>query len=207
MGESCLHVAELFFKIEAAVCLGYTKEAACTDALCKWNNDFVRKISHTKIKDIKFYENSTELKENPPAKRFMPATASQQKCLLGMLNQILDSSKPVGLSLFADYSESFHHKAQVSQTPKIPPSLREFHSPQLLEEQIENQLKSVHKVKLSSEQIKVIEYLTVFQSNLIVWKSLWSGPMTASNVNKVLHTDQNNPAKSLMKSYTQKVKT
>ena len=112
------------------------------------------------------------MKENPPAKRFMPATASQQKCLLGMLNQILDSSKPVGLSLFADYSESFHHKAQVSQTPQIPPSLREFHSPILSEEQIENQLKSVHKVKLNSEQIKVVKYLTVFQSNLIVWKSL-----------------------------------
>ena len=99
MGESCLHVAALFFKIEAAACLGYTKEAACTDALCKWNKDFVR-ISGTKIKDIKFYK-----KKNPPAKRFMPATASQQKCLLGMLNQIPDRSKPVGLGLFADYSE------------------------------------------------------------------------------------------------------
>ena len=30
--------------------------------------------------------------------------------------------------------------------------------------------------------------------------------MTASNVHKVLHTDQNNPAKSLMKSYVQNVK-
>ena len=54
----------------------------------------------------------------------MPATASQQKSLLGMLNQIPDRSKLVGLSLFDDYSESFHHKAQVSQTSKIPPSLR-----------------------------------------------------------------------------------
>ena len=74
------------FKIEIAVCLGYTKEAACTDVLCKWNSDFVRKISCTKIKDIKLYKSSSELKKNPPAKRFMPATASQQKCLLGILN-------------------------------------------------------------------------------------------------------------------------
>ena len=123
-----------------------------------------------------------------------------------MLNQILDSSEPVELSLFADYSESFHHKAQVSQTPKIPPSLREFYNPKLSEEQLENQLKSVHKVKLSSKQFKVIEKLTVFQSNLIVWKSLRAGPMTASNVHEVLHTDQINPAKSVMKCYVQKVK-
>ena len=84
----------------------------------------VKQISGTKIKDIKFYRNSTKLKKNPPAKRFMAATASQQECLLGMLNQIPDRSKPVGLSLCADYSESFHHKAQVPQTPKIPPSLK-----------------------------------------------------------------------------------
>ena len=55
------------------------------------------------------------MKKNPPAKRFMPATASQQKCLLGMLNQIPDRSKPVGLTLFADYSESSHQKAHDSK--------------------------------------------------------------------------------------------
>ena len=124
-------------EIETSVRLGYTKEAACADVLCKWNNDFVKKISDTKIKDIKVYKNSTELKKNPPAKRFMPTTASQQKSLLGMLNQIPDRSKPVWLSLFADYTESFHHKAQVPQTPKIPPCLREFYNPTLSEEQIE----------------------------------------------------------------------
>ena len=52
-----------------------------------------------------------------------------------------------GLSLFADYSESFHHKAQVPQTPKIRPSVREFYNPKLSEEQIENQVKSVHQLK------------------------------------------------------------
>ena len=118
MGESCSHVGALLFKIEAAVRLGYTKEVACTIVL--------KQISGTKIKDIK---NSTELKKNPPAKRFMPATASQQECILGMLNQIPDSSKLVRLSLFADYSESFHHKAQAPQTPKIPPSVRGFYNP------------------------------------------------------------------------------
>ena len=136
MGESCSHVGALLFKIEATVCLGCTKEAACSDV--------VKQISVPKIKDIIFYKNSTLLKKNPPAQRFMAATASQMECFLGMLNQIPDRSKPVGLSLFADYSESFHHKAQVPQTPKIPPSLREFYNPKLPEEQIENHVKSVH---------------------------------------------------------------
>ena len=160
LGKSCSHVGALLFEIEVVVHLGYTKEAACTNVLCKWNNDFVRKISGTKIKDIKFYKNSTELKKNPPAKTFIPATASQQKFLLGILNQIPDRSKPVGLSLFADYSESFHHKAQLPQTSKIPSCLREFYDPKLSEEQIENQVKSEHEVKLSKP--------TVLQGNSIV---------------------------------------
>ena len=137
----------------------------------------------------------------------MPATASQHKCLLGTLNQIPDRSKPVGLGLFADYSESSHHKAQVSQTPKIRPSLREFYNPKLSEEQIKNQVKSVHQLKLCPELIKFIEKSTVLQSNSIVWKSLRGGRITASNVHETLHTDQNNPAKSLIKNYVQRVKT
>ena len=40
----------------------------------------------------------------------MPAGASHQKSPLGLLNQIPDKSKPAGLSLFADNSESFHDK-------------------------------------------------------------------------------------------------
>ena len=170
MGESCSHVGGLLFKIEAAVRLGYTKEVACTIVL--------KQISGTKIKDIK---NSTELKKNPPAKRFMPATASQQECILGMLNQIPDRSKLVRLSLYADYSESFHHKAQVPQTPKIRPSVREFYNPKLSEEQIENQVKPVHELKLCSEKIKFTEKPTVLRSNSIVWKSLGAGQITASN--------------------------
>ena len=147
------------------------------------------------------------MKKNRPAKRFMLVTASQQNCLLGMLNQIPDGSKPVGLSLFADYSESFHHKAQVPQTPKIRPSVREFYNPKLSEEQIENQVKSVHELKLCPEKIKFIEKSTVLQSNSIVWKSLRGGRITAPNVHEILHTDQNNPAKSLIKNYVQRVKT
>ena len=51
------------------------------------------------------------------------------------------------------------------------------------------------------ELIKFIEKSTVLQSNSIVWKSLRGGRITAPNVHEILHTDQNNPAKSLIKNY------
>ena len=123
-----------------------------------------------------------------------------------MLKQIPDKSKPAGLALFADYSESFHHKVQVPQTPKIPPFLREFYNPKLREEQIKNQVKSVHEVKLSPGQIKFVEKSTVLRNNSIVWKSLPAARITESNVQDVLHTDQNNPAKSLIKKLCTKGK-
>ena len=63
----------------------------------------------------------------------------------------------------------------------------------------ENQVKSGHKLKLIPGQIKFIEKSSVLQSNSIVWKILWAGRITASNVHEILHNDQNNPAKSLIK--------
>ena len=76
------------------------------------------------------------------------------------MNRIPDRSKPVGLSLLADYSESFHHKAQLPQTSKIPSCLREFYDQKLPEEEIENQVKSEHEVKFSKP--------TVLQGNSVV---------------------------------------
>ena len=62
-------------------------------------------------------------------------------------------------------------------------------------------------IKMCPELIKFIEKSTVLQSNSIVWKSLRGGRITAPNVHEILHTDQNNPAKSLIKNYVQRVKT
>ena len=84
-------------------------------------------------------------------------------------------------------------------TPKIPPSLREFYNPKLSEEQIENQVKSVHELKLCPEKIKFIEKSTVLQSNSIVWKSLRAGRITASNIHSTLHQLKQSSKKSYKK--------
>ena len=40
-GESCSHIATLLFKVEAAVCSGFTSRAR-TKKACKWNVDFIK---------------------------------------------------------------------------------------------------------------------------------------------------------------------
>ena len=41
LGEGCLHVAAIMFKIECAVRLGHT---SVTSQACLWNNTFCRKV-------------------------------------------------------------------------------------------------------------------------------------------------------------------
>ena len=109
------------------------------------------------------------------------------KKISGILNQILYRSKPVGVSLFAGYIESFHYKVQETTDSKNTTIPKRVLQPKLSEEQIENQVKSVHELKLFPEQIRFIEKSTVLQSNSIVWKSLRAGRITASNIHSTLH--------------------
>ena len=64
LGESCSHIGAILYKIEASVRLGYTKQAG-TDIPCKWNNDFVKRVEGTGIKDIMFYKQTKSI----PVKR------------------------------------------------------------------------------------------------------------------------------------------
>ena len=54
LGETCSHVADLLFKIEAAVRTEYTK-TACSDEACQWNINFVKKVELAEITVIAFY--------------------------------------------------------------------------------------------------------------------------------------------------------
>ena len=76
------------------------------------------------------------------------------------MNQILYRSKPVGVSLFAGYIESFHCKAQETTESKNTTIPKRVLQPKLSEEQIENRVKSVHELKLFPEQIRFIEKST-----------------------------------------------
>ena len=58
LGESCSHIGAILFKIEAAVRLGYNKQAS-TDVACKWNNDIVKTIEGKEKGDIIFYKTKT----------------------------------------------------------------------------------------------------------------------------------------------------
>ncbi|KAK2141068.1 hypothetical protein LSH36_1171g00030 [Paralvinella palmiformis] len=51
----------LWFKVEAAVRLGYTRRG-CTQLSCYWNNDFVKKVKPAPVHCIQFYKKSANKK-------------------------------------------------------------------------------------------------------------------------------------------------
>ena len=195
LAEACSHIGAILFKIEAAVRLGYTKQAACTDVTCKWNNDFVKKITGTKIQHVDFYDVKTTLKSKLPTDRFKHANNAEKSQLLGMISKVPKKDTPIVFSSFASHCQSFVHKAPVPATHQLPKPLHSFYRRDLSEEEIAKRFADVHELKLTNEQRDFIQKATVLQSASLSWKSVRVGRITASTVHEVLHTNQKNPSK------------
>ena len=185
LGESCSHIGAILFKIEAAICLGYNKQAYI-DVVCKWNNDFVKKIEGKEIGDIIFYKTKT-CKQKPVLD--VSGSERQQRLFLQRLTQIPVKKLPVPSSLFKDYSEPFVFRKPVPSNTKIPNYLREFYKPNISKEEILENIQKIMDIKLTGEQVDFIENATKQQSNSLLWKDMRIGRITASIVYDVLHTN------------------
>ena len=192
MGESCSHIGALLFKLEAAVRLGYTDKSACTSEPCKWNNDFVTKIPGAKIKDITFHKGEKEQASTSNVSTGL-SDHSQTK-ILRKLASLPHDKQPVALSTFAEFSGPFCHKAPVPSIPKLPKSLREFYSSSLPHGNPE----IIYHQIITEDDRNFIEKSTRSQSDSLVWHQLRTGRITSSVAHQVLHTDMNNPSKSLI---------
>ncbi|KAK2144177.1 hypothetical protein LSH36_780g02063 [Paralvinella palmiformis] len=105
LGESCSHLAALWFKVEAAVRLGYTRRG-CTELPCCWNNDFVKKVKPAPVHCIQFYKKS----------------ANKKLCQQSKQNRY---GAPSGLSLFKEQYQPFCWKitAELESLPQQLTSL------------------------------------------------------------------------------------
>ena len=102
--------------------------------------------------------------------------------------------QPVALSTFAEFSGPFCHKAPVPSIPKLPKSLREFYSSSLPHGNPE----MIYHQIITEDDRNFIEKSTRSQSDSLVWHQLRTGRITSSVAHQVLHTDMNNPSKSLI---------
>ena len=136
LGESCSHIAALLFKIEAAVCSGFTRRS-CTEEACSWNVDFVKKIEPAEIWKVIFYANASITHYN--AKRngrgshagalghsTLTVEAEQHIFLQSLTQQ--QEAKPVVLHAFSEYCDSFISVYNPPVRGRMPTNLRDFFS-------------------------------------------------------------------------------
>ncbi|XP_045180321.2 uncharacterized protein LOC123539668 [Mercenaria mercenaria] len=200
LAESCSHIAAVLFKVEAAVRLGYTK-TACTDELCKWNQDFVKKVTPEPISKINFFtEKAINKAKHRNKKRkiiHQQATEEEKQNFLSSLKNL--KNKPVVLSCFSGYSDDFHWSKKPKRDPKLPLPLTSLYKeenlllqPAELGQKCENFL---NDMKLTDEEINFVNITTAGQSSNMVWHEQRTGRITSSTVHAIIRTDPNNPSK------------
>jgi len=129
LGETCSHVGALLYKIEAAVCLGYTAEA-CTDVPCAWNQNFVAEVQPARVTDINFYRVEAKekilQKQTPDCANIVSTGSENENQFLNVMSSF--STPPVCLSLFSEYNSKFvcGPSSSVTRT-KLPLSLGELY--------------------------------------------------------------------------------
>ena len=207
LGESCSHVAALLFKVEAAVRLGYTK-VACTDQACTWNACFVKDVKPATIAQTPFFrEEARKAVESGSATKRrktaimdpLPPEAQQQFLQLLLTTKTL----PVVLHCFDQTSGNFPRDKPVPIV-QLPQPLRNFFNPKNLELSPGDFAAKVSSLQaelvVSEEQCRYIYDVTKDQSECLTWYQQRAGRITASTAHRILRTNQQTPAPSLIKS-------
>ncbi len=181
------------FKVEAGVRLGFTK-LACTSEACKWNNYFVKDVETSTIGNIEFYSEAAKKNIskaiNPRQVVPEPASSAEKSIFLNKIRET--NAKAVCLSTFAGFAEKFYWKGLVSEDVGFPQPLATFFK--------ENQKNEISNFTATDEQIAALEEATMKQSETMLWHEQRAGRITASKAHQVMHTNLENPSKSLIKS-------
>ena len=212
LGESCSHVGALLFFIEAAVKIRDSRTV--TEQKAYWMlPSACKEIPYAEISNIDFtspntlkkkfdetLEHASETTPRTHLKRettVVHPTEEKIKSFYHALSQC--RSKPVILSIVPPYDEKFK---PVSLTEKFPPLLTELYDPRNLEmhyAELLNHCKNI-ELKVTPEQQINVEMETRTQHQSKKWFNFRSGRITASKVHAVVHTNENMPSQSLIRS-------
>lgn len=206
-------MAALLYKVEAFVRLGLTKQE-CTDVACKWNNDFVKKVTPEPISKIKFYKDTCVQKAKKSIRKqpksYSRPTHDEQQTFLKSLTEC--DSIPVVLSCFNGYSEKFHWNRDSRPKIQLPQPLRElyFADNDLSEDKVLQKCEEIFaNMRVTTEEVSEIEKCTLEQSDCLAWYDQRCGRITSSSVHGVLQTDPDKPSNSVIKQicFPEKVST
>lgn len=155
------------------------------------------------VTDIKFYKQETTEKlklSKRKRKAQLPPSTPEKQDFLRALSECKE--KPVCLSLFKDTYQPFHFKETI-KTVKLPsplPTLFDDSNATLTDKELEKKCDEIsNQMKATKEEIDYLCNSTINQSSSLIWHEQRTGRVTASVVHAILHTDQDQPAPSLIK--------
>ena len=202
LGESCSHIGALLFKVEAAVRCGYTK-LTCTEEACKWNNDFVKKITPVPIANVDFYSDEAvkNFKANPKKAVHQTKPTQQQQQQFFEAISTIQGENAIVLHTKSGFYAPFIPKVMPPERAKLPQRLRTLYKKEYASDRTKYKeaLENMPELKITENDNVYLNSVTIKQHLSPVWHEMRSGRITASKVNRVLTTNLQSPAPSLIK--------
>ena len=168
------------------------KDRACTDDVCQWNTVNWNGVEPMPVDKITLYSDKAKSSISKGVlrrKRPEPPLHDEKMKLVDNISNC-SAKKPVGLSLFASTAELFVPKKKPTPVKQLPPDLNSIFNGMTTVE---------YALNVTSEQVEYLEEQTRLQSKSIVWHSMRIGRVTASICYDAVHTNKENPFRSLMK--------
>ena len=162
-------------------------------------------VEPARIAEIIFYseKSRTKVANNPVPQRRAPPTSYSDEEKENFLLSLLAApspSIPIGLSLFASTACNFVPKKTAKPVRKLAPGMR--HLFKICSSPSDpNELPNIMgKIALTKDEIDHVEEATSLQCHSLVWYEQRAGRITSSEAHSVLHTNQANPASSIIKT-------
>lgn len=208
IGEACSHIASVLFAAEANTQV--KQQQSCTSLPCAWLPPSFRSVKYLPVSDIDFRTPKQKRKRSQvsgsyttsvPKKSLIVQKPTEAELTDYYLKLSKAKHKPVLLSLVNDVNDCFvplYIKEILPQplTALYNQKYQEMHFPEILKA-----CEALYDTTtITPEQANMVELKTRGQSKCKLWYEQRAGRITASVLQKVLHTDFSKPSVSLLKS-------
>ncbi len=136
----------MWFKLEAAVRLGYTS-SSCTSEACQWNATFLKNVNAAPISGIVFYKDNYSSKSAKKEKKTVnvPSQVELDNFLLALKTV---SPKYVLLSAFDEHCDNFIDKTPQVTEDAYPVDLGTYFESDTTSDQVSNSCQNILKKTL-----------------------------------------------------------
>ena len=197
LGQVCVHVAAVLFKVEAAVKYGFTVKASTSEA-CKWNKQFRKEISMCPVSEM-----GSDLIKSKRKVEVISVCSSSQDLLpdidvLNSLKTCCPSAVFFTLIPKLDFCDTDTAEEDDTSNPLSLITLIGDEISAAARQRTDEEAVNLYIEQCTLSKIEELESKTREQSNSFLWFLHRKGRITGSIVHDVLHHREANPTDKLV---------